>query len=192
MGRASMEGVTVVRRAVLDDAEGIGRVHVSAARTAYRGVMPDAYLDAMDASSRAERWREALALGGAPGVVRSEDGEAVLLVAEDDAGTIVGIAAVGSDRDSASSTAGELRMINVAPASWGSSVASALLRAAERELRALNFEEAVLWALDQNPRAPRFYEREGWILDGAVNEESRPGFTLRQVRYRRRLLPEEA
>jgi hypothetical protein len=34
-----------VRRAVVADAEAVGAVHVAAARAAYRGVMPDDYLD---------------------------------------------------------------------------------------------------------------------------------------------------
>ena len=71
------------------------------------------------------------------------------------------------------------------PASWGRGVATVLLRASERELRVLNFDQAVLWVLEENSRARRFYEREGWIVDAGVKIERRPGFTLRQVRYRR-------
>jgi GNAT superfamily N-acetyltransferase len=176
--------VTLVRRADVDDADGIGRVHVSAALAAYRGVMPDAYLDAMDARARSERWRRALAAGGALGVAKSDHGEAVILVAEDDQNDIVGIAAVGIDRAGEGPTIGELRMINVDPASWASGVATVLLHASERELRGLGFDQAVLWVLEQNIRARRFYEREGWTPDGGVKIERRPGFTLRQVRYR--------
>ena len=111
--------MTQVRRAVVADADGIGRVHVFAALTAYRGIMPDAYLDAMDPRARSERWRQALAAGGALGVARSDDGEAVILVAESNQHDIVGISAVGSDRGGEGSTTGELRMINVVPSELG-------------------------------------------------------------------------
>jgi hypothetical protein len=40
----------VVRRATLDDAPAIARVHVAAWQRAYRGQMPDAVLDGLDES----------------------------------------------------------------------------------------------------------------------------------------------
>lgn len=176
-----------IRRASVGDADGVGRVHVSAMRAAYRGAMPDEWLDALDDRQQAERWRSDLASGGDPGVVRSQAGDAVLLVAEDDSGEVVGITAVGADRGRPERSVGELWMMNLAPAAWGRGVGPPLLRAAEDELRQLGFTEAVLWVLESNARARRFYERGGWMHDGAVKDEPRPGFLLHQVRYRRSL-----
>ena len=179
--------MTRIRQALVADAEAIGAVHVAAARAAYRGMMPDDYLDAQDAATRSERWRQALVAGGGRGVAVTPEAQVVLLVAEDDEGKIVGIAAVGPDRAEADSVLGELQMINVSPEAWGRGVAKLLLVGAEHELREMGFQEAVLWVLDSNARARRFYEREGWSADGVVKKEERPGFVLRQVRYRRRL-----
>jgi hypothetical protein len=58
-------------------------------------------------------------------------------------------------------------------------VATVLLRASERELRSLGFDHAVLWVLDQNTRARRFYEREGWMADGGVKTETVTGTIFR-------------
>ncbi|MGH9278155.1 MAG: GNAT family N-acetyltransferase [Acidimicrobiales bacterium] len=169
--------MTTVRPATVDDADGMGRVHASASQSAYRGIMPDDYLASFSAAKQAGRWRREL----------SEGADAVILVAEDDAGGIVGIAAVGDDRSAPGSATGEVRMLNVAPASWGTGIGTALLHAAVRHLKELGFAEAVLWVLEENGRARRFYEREGWAGDGAVKEDQRPGFVLRQVRYRLQL-----
>lgn len=187
MVNAQNAPVTTIRRAVVDDAGGIGRVHVAAARAAYRRMLPDPYLEALDETVRAQRWRDALVAGSQAGIACTEEGETVVLVAEDDRHEIVGIAAIGDDRDGDRPTTGELHMINISPTVWGQGVATQLLRAAEEELRGLGFTDAVLWVLEANHRARRFYEREGWTIDGAVKEETRRGFVARQVRYRRTL-----
>jgi hypothetical protein len=41
----------------------------------------------------------------------------------------------------------------------------------------------MLWVLDDNPRARRFYEREGWHPDGSA-ESDYLGLTVPLVRYR--------
>ena len=175
---SSCRPVTIVRPARADDADGIAHVHVEAARTAYRGLMPDDYLESVTLEARTAQWREWLS---------KDDGDADILVAEGESGDIAGIVAVGPDKASTRPETGELRMINVAPSAWGSGIGADLLRAGEQRLRDLGYDEAVLWVIEKNSRARRFYEREGWAFDGAVEERERPGFVLRLVRYRRDL-----
>ena len=53
------------------------------------------------------------------------------------------------------------------------------------ELQGRGFGEAVLWVLRGNLRARRFYERGGFVLDGAAKLKSKgQGITLDEVRYR--------
>jgi hypothetical protein len=73
-----------VRFATVDDAEAVGRVHVTAWRAAYRGLLPDELLDRLDPATRASTWRDGLAAG-----------EVELLLIDDDRGTVVGIATSG-------------------------------------------------------------------------------------------------
>jgi hypothetical protein len=52
-----------IRRATSSDADALAKVHIDAWRMAYRGLVPDSYLDSLDFDLRAERWRESLATG---------------------------------------------------------------------------------------------------------------------------------
>ena len=59
-----------------------------------------------------------------------------------------------------------------------------MLAAAIAALRARSFVTASLWVLEDNPRARRFYEREGWRLDGGRRKEEFLGVEISEVRYR--------
>lgn len=99
-------------------------------------------------------------------------------------GVIVGLANVGSCRDQdADPRIGELRAIYLLPAWWDRSLGRRLHDAAVQRLAA-GFEAATLWVLDSNARARRFYERQGWQLDGATKQEGRGDAVLIEVRYR--------
>ena len=58
------------------------------------------------------------------------------------------------------------------------------MRRALELLRERGYEEAVLWVLDDNPRARRFYEAGGWRLDGARRRGEHLGVRTEEVRYR--------
>jgi GNAT superfamily N-acetyltransferase len=59
-----------------------------------------------------------------------------------------------------------LERLYVRPASWGSGLARELHAAALAALRGQGATTASLWCLAENPRARRFYERQGWRLNG--------------------------
>jgi ribosomal protein S18 acetylase RimI-like enzyme len=105
-------------------------------------------------------------------------------VAEID-GEIAGFVAVGPSRDEGSD--GELFAIYVHPDHWGTGVGRALIEKGEAHLRARGHEEAILWVLDDNPRARRFYELAGWSDDGVKREVELFGFQILEARYRKRL-----
>jgi RimJ/RimL family protein N-acetyltransferase len=163
-----------VRRATAADAPAMGRVHVRAWQAAYRGHMPDDYLDGLRPEDRAAFW---------DGALRRDDRGGTVLVVERD-GEVVGFAAVGPSPDPEG--AGELFAINVDPAHWGTGAGPALLEAAQDELARLGFAETVLWVLPANARARRFYERAGWAGDGTERTVDALGVTVPEVRYRRR------
>ena len=173
------ESTLTIRAAVLDDADAMGRLHVRAWQRAYRGVMPDAYLDALLPSERAEMWRGNLARAGVP---------PVLVATLDD--TVVGCAAFGAAEPPTpgeSATSGELYAINLDPDHWGRGIGRSLLRRATDELAALGYDDAVLWVLPENARARALYESEGWTADGGVATEEILGVTVTDIRYRKSL-----
>lgn len=154
-----------VRRATRDDAAHIARVRVETWRAAYRGLIDTAVLDRLDmhreATARAARWDE-----------HHADPRTANLVAEL-RGEVVGWAAVGPTRDAALPRYGELYALYVLPAHWSRGVGHALIAVAEERLRAAGFRRALLWVLEVNERAAAFYERHGWVEDGATLVDDR-------------------
>lgn len=148
-------GPVRVRPARPADADAIEALRVGTWRVAYRGMVPDAYLDAMpvDGARRAGRMAEP-----GPGVVE--------VVAESD-GTIVGWAGGGPSRDDDSAAAtGEIYACYVEPSWWGSGVGGRLLRRVVDGLRAAGSADLTLWVLADNERAQRFYAAHGFRPDG--------------------------
>jgi GNAT superfamily N-acetyltransferase len=176
-----------VRPAGPEDSEALGRVHIAAWQAAYRGLMPDDFLDALDPAARAKRWHAALLEGPGDGRYPAEGFEALALVIEGDDGQVAGISVVGPPRRTEPSGVGELWMINLEPAAWGRGIGTQLLAAANDEMRRAGYVEAVLWVVAENRRARRFYEREGWKPDGTEITDDARGFPVTELRYRRAL-----
>ena len=98
---------------------------------------------------------------------------------------IVGFIDVGASRDEDADA--ELFSLYVHPDSWGTGVGRALIEAGEQRLRELGHTTAILWVLDDNPRARRFYELAGWAADGTAREIELFGFRFPEVRYTKTL-----
>jgi RimJ/RimL family protein N-acetyltransferase len=105
--------------------------------------------------------------------------DAKVWVAELD-GEIVGVAVYAR----ADAETGELRALYVVPEAWGTGAAQELMSTALAAMRAGGQRQAILWVVEENARARRFYEREGWSPDGVTREtplgpsEARYGLAL--------------
>lgn len=172
--------VVTIRAASIEDSDAVGQIHVRAWQSAYRGVMPDDYLDGLRGPDHATRWRRHL-------VAPSSDGE--LLVLECDP-RVVGFASLGPayDGGAAPSGIGQLYAINLDPDVWGRGLGRALLNVATSRLGALGYVEAVLWVVPQNQRARRLYESDGWTDDDLRRDDEVFGVVVSQMRYRRVLV----
>ncbi len=149
-------------------------------RAAYRGLMPDSYLDALSVEEEAARWERAIADSPARG--------RPVLVVEDGDGKVAGYAVVGADVDDAAQ--GLLFLMYVAPEAWGTGAGWALMDAAVERMRGAGFERAVLWVLAANVRARAFSERQGWAADGDQRTATYDGVSLVALRYGRELSPD--
>jgi GNAT superfamily N-acetyltransferase len=165
-----------LRRATGADAVAVAAMHVRAWQTAYRGIISDPFLDALDVESRAGRY--AFDRSG-PG-----DPETWIAVDGDD---VVGMVSVSPSRDEDLPGLGEVRALYVAPDRWRSGAGSALMAGAERLLTDAGFTDALLWVLEDNALARRFYEAAGWEVDGRVKAVEIGGRELGGVRYRKAL-----
>jgi len=170
---ANVRVVTKVRPATADDADAIGRIQVESWRAAYAGLLPEETIAAFDVEARRQMWREGLSRTPRPGSATF-----VAIVDED----IVGFATVGASHSE--DETGELYAIYVQPTTWGHGAGRALIEASERSLRHSGFTGALLWVLDGNERAERFYRAAGWERD-REKEDVFQGATVTELRYRK-------
>ncbi|MDA0366724.1 MAG: GNAT family N-acetyltransferase [Chloroflexi bacterium] len=172
-----------MRLATAADAEAIGETHVAAQRFAYRGVAPDRYLARLDPAARADQWRAYL--------LAPPESLRVWVVERER--SLAGFC--GTHEASADEPAGlpprsaELHWIHLRPEHVGTGAGRALMARALADLAARGFRHAVLWVLDDNVRARRFYAAGGWSPDGTgrmrtfrVDEDAAPVVELRYAR----------
>ncbi|GAA2595776.1 MULTISPECIES: GNAT family N-acetyltransferase [Streptomyces] len=168
-----------VREMTLADCDRVSLIRVRGWQTAYRGLMPQSHLDAMDPAADAGRRRTLFA--------RAPEGTANL-VAEDEAGEVVGWACHGPYRDGELRTAdAELYALYVDAERFGAGVGRALLEESARRCESAGHARMLLWVLKGNARARRFYERAGFRPDGAEEPFEVEGVAVPEVRYVRAL-----
>jgi ribosomal protein S18 acetylase RimI-like enzyme len=168
-----------IRRAEARDADDVAAVQVASWHATYRGLMPDRLLDDFTVEVRGPRWREILGAAEPAGVTW-------IAVGEDDRAR--GFASTGPARDSdldAARTA-ELLALYVAPDLVGQGAGRLLMDHALADLRAKGFADVVLWVLDGNARAERFYRLAG-LAPGRREVKVVDGANLPHTRFRRDL-----
>lgn len=166
----------VVRVAQLPHAAAVARVHVLTWQHAYRGILPQVFLDSRNVEEFTTRWIKFI----------SEESEATRMnfVAERE-GEIAGFVAAGLCRDEgADKSTGEIYALYVAPKHWDTGCGRALLGHGLEFLRKRGYGAATLWTLRDSPRSRRFYERAGMHQDGGVKIDKRWGFDMHEIRYR--------
>jgi ribosomal protein S18 acetylase RimI-like enzyme len=180
----SVDGEFAVRVGTRDDADAITDVQVASWRAGYAHVFPDTVLYAEDFDSiRRNFWRN----------WRFGPGHRIAVV-EADAGEgeprLIGFCSYGPERERARGHTGrgEVWAFYLHPDFWGSGAAEPLMDHVEQRLQAEGFATAVLWVLDDNPRARRFYERHGWAATGiAANFDEYCDVSVPEVEYRKEL-----
>jgi GNAT superfamily N-acetyltransferase len=167
----------IIRAANPADAVAVAEVHVRSWQVAYRGLLPQPYLDSLRAEDRANVYDFATADPMKP----------YTLVAERADGSIAGFATTCHPRDHDLSYAGELCALYVDPPIWDQGFGVALIAAARSRLVGLGFSKACLWLLDGNVRGARFYEKDGWAADGQHRSDTMWGVSVNESRYQREL-----
>ncbi|MEA2684464.1 MAG: hypothetical protein QOK05_2792 [Chloroflexota bacterium] len=173
-------GPTVtLREAGLQDIPAIVALQARSWRTAYRGMVDDAFLDAIPLQKWIESWRTHFFGGSGPArcVVVEEDDRVIGFAG-------AGRAEAGNDVDA---SVGEVHTIYMDAAYYGRGIGQRLMAAALDHLKSEGFATAILWVLEQNERARRFYEAGGWELDGGTGSDCWGATSVARVRYRKRL-----
>lgn len=164
----------LVRPIVVADVDAVARLHVTVWQAAYRGLLPDAFLDAISVERRVSMWRQIVERQASPALVAEHDGCV--------AGFVVG--GRSRDDDAHPDVTAEIMAIYVAPDWWGAGVGARLMREALTVLCEQGFQEVTLWVLRDNARARRFYELAGFQTDGGEKMDTASGVTFDEVRYR--------
>lgn len=198
---ATIVAVVAIRPARVGDAAAIAAVQRASWFAAYEGIIAHDVIDQFTAPDdgarmlqtfRARPWQHTIVAVGDAAV-----GDA----AAGGASGIIGYAAFGPERNvvhgswpyelTSAGVAGktaELYAFYTHPGWWSTGTGRALMERVLRDTARLNFPEIVLWVLEKNARARRFYERAGFTADGAVNMIDGLG-GVPEVRYRRPRLP---
>lgn len=110
------------------------------------------------------------------------DDRAFYVAVDDASGAFVGMWGV-FPYDNAPATAWIIGVF-VAPEARGTDVAARLNDACVDFARTTDAEDLILHVRDDNDRARRFYERNGWVLTGhSVPDEKDPGHVLDEMRH---------
>jgi RimJ/RimL family protein N-acetyltransferase len=150
-----------------DDFDAIGNIYAQSWKYAYKGIVPQDYLDSLDSA----RWAPVLSR-------RSHD--AFVLVEN---GRYIGTASICAARDEAMAGWGEIISIYMHPCAMGEGLAAPLFKAVMDALAERGFQDIYLWVLEENTRAQKFYEKNGFIKNGDTMDIVIGGRKLVEVRY---------
>lgn len=167
-----------IRSARIEDADAIGEVHAQSWKIAYRGLVPQAFLDTITPAKRARKIREYLGTGYCTTLVAETDGQ------------IQGFVDFAASRDTeAPPRTGEIFALYVHPQTWSRGLGRELMTAALTALEQAGFTSVTLWVLAGNERAIRFYEFAGFVLEPNCEKIVRFGDSqpIAEYRMRRRL-----
>jgi GNAT superfamily N-acetyltransferase len=157
---------TVIRRARLDDAAHLGRLHAQCWSELYDGALPPDVLAELTPPVMAQLWTRFVTRGD----------EYVQYVAELD-GEIVGFVGFGPGRDEGFTDLREVYFVYVAPEATRSGIGSRLLAA--------EGDASYLWIWERNRAAQKFYRRNSFGPDSRRRVGSLFGTALPEIRMAR-------
>lgn len=150
-----------------DSKSEIRRIYRESWKHAYRGIVPQDFLDAITEDQCGKSI-------GAPGVN-------TMICVED--GQIIGTSSFCKSRFEQYPDSGEVMSIYLLPEHMGKGYGSKLIKAVLNELEKQGFKNVFLWTLEDNTFARRFYERNGFASTGEYLNDNIGGKDLREVRY---------
>lgn len=168
-----------IRRAYMDDAEIIARLHVEAWRESYASLMPPEALSLLSVEEQAERWRDIFRNHG-------DDRVGAVFLAHGEAGSPCGFAACGRQRSPRLAEAGfpvEFSGLYLLRRAQRRGIGRALIGVMAAHLIAKGFSSASVWVFRDNPDARLFYEALGGEKTSIDGEWTTQGVTLPDISY---------
>lgn len=130
-----------------DDRFAISKVYEESWKYAYRGIVPQDYLDSIPEGQWASH-------------IEAADRENLVMVHD---GTIVGTSGFGKSRMAEMNGYGEIISLYLLPEYMGKGYGRSLLKAVVSECKEMRFNKVFLWVLEENRNARHFYEKCGFV-----------------------------
>ncbi|MHA1512147.1 MAG: GNAT family N-acetyltransferase [Promethearchaeota archaeon] len=146
-----------IRKAVVTDASAITTIGVKTWQTAYKGIIPQAYLNSLSINDRIPKWAQRIS--------NMKENKKEFFVAEihNQKGIeIVGFSMSGPSHFEDFKIDGDLHAIYVLPKYWKQGIGTLLFNSVIKSFLKKNFKTMIIWALKENS-AGNFYKKLGGI-----------------------------
>ncbi len=150
-----------------DDFTLIREIYEKSWKYAYKGIIPMDYMNSVPK----ERWGGKITENGRTEIGAFEDGR------------IIGTASFCASRWKKFADHGEIVTIYLLPEYIGRGAGSALIERCISALKEQGFRRILLWVLEENVRARRFYEKHGFVLTDEYMDDNIGGRDVREVMY---------
>lgn len=150
-----------------DDLLEISGIYEKSWKFAYKGIIPQDYLDGIPTG----HWAKSLNNNGMNNLLLIENSQ------------IIGTACFGKSRWKKYSDYGEIVSIYFLPDYISKGYGKILLNKCVDELNKLGFHKILLWVLEDNHKARKFYEKNEFICSEEYLNDSIGGKELREVMY---------
>ena len=151
----------LIRKAIKSDLNGIIRVNVETWKTAYKGVVPDKYIQAFANRTKDKMWRKQL---------MNMIEENIFLIAERNNHEIVGFVIGGLERSKHPNYEGELMGIYILEDYQRQGIGKALIRRVVKELIKMGINNMLVWVLENNPYRAYYDTLGGKVVDKKEHE----------------------
>lgn len=153
-----------------DDRNALSRIYEESWRFAYRGIIPQDYLDGIPKG----QWA---ASADKPNI------STLVLVADSE---MIGTTSFCPSRFEDMAGWGEIVSVYLLPDHMGKGYGKMLFAEAVRGLEEMGFRDIFLWVLEENTNARRFYEKQGFVPNGKYLDDNIGGKPLREIQYVRK------
>lgn len=145
----------------------ISKIYESSWKYAYKGMIPQDYLDSIPMG----QWANSISKVGMNNLVLIENG------------MMIGTASFCKSRWEKYRDYGEIVSIYFLPDYIGKGYGRLLLNRCIEELKQCGFRKVLLWVLEDNHRARKFYEKNGFICSEIFMDDNIGGKDIREVLY---------
>lgn len=150
-----------------DDRNALSRVYEESWKHAYRGIIPQDYLDGIPRG----QWAASADKPLVSTLVMYENGE------------LIGTSSFCPSRFEDMAGWGEIVSIYLLPGFTGKGYGKQLFGEVLRTLEGMGFRDIFLWVLEENTNARGFYENRGFVPNGKYLDGNIGGKPLREIMY---------